>query len=110
MAVILPSRFAVLKVEGDEPDETKTAKKPAKTGSNSDKNSQAAKPKPKKKKKPAEKDGQVFRSPAQPGQLPFRPGPAHDLLFISNSRPGPTRPDANFHGPAEAHSCFAPYE
>ncbi|CAN8029336.1 unnamed protein product [Ixodes persulcatus] len=59
MAVILPSRFAVLKVEGDEPDETKTAKKPAKTGSNSDKNSQAAKPKPKKKKKPAEKDGQA---------------------------------------------------
>ncbi|EEC15055.1 G-kinase anchoring protein, putative [Ixodes scapularis] len=58
MAVILPSRFAVLKVEGDEPDESKTAKKPAKTGSNSDKNSQAAKPKPKKKKKPAEKDGQ----------------------------------------------------
>lgn len=59
MAVILPSRFAVLKVEGDEPDESKTAKKPAKTGSSSDKNSQAAKSKPKKKKKPADKDGQA---------------------------------------------------
>ncbi|CAN7992699.1 unnamed protein product [Ixodes hexagonus] len=59
MAVILPSRFAVLKVEGDEPDEPKTAKKPSKTGSNSDKNSEAAKSKPKKKKRPAEKEGQA---------------------------------------------------
>lgn len=59
MAVILPSRFAVLKVEGDEPDEPKVTKKPSKNGSNSDRNSEPTKSKPKKKKRPADKDGQA---------------------------------------------------
>lgn len=56
MAAILPSRFAVLKVEGDDPDDSKATKKPqpAKSGSVGDRNSVTTKPKPKKKKKPAE--------------------------------------------------------
>lgn len=60
MAAILPSRFAVLKVEGEEPEEPKVPKKPqSKSGSVSDRNSEANKTKPKKKKRPADKDGQV---------------------------------------------------
>lgn len=60
MAAILPSRFAVLKVEGEEPEEPKVPKKPqSKSGSVSDRNSEANKTKPKKKKRPADKDGQA---------------------------------------------------
>lgn len=66
MAAILPSRFAVLKVEGEDPEDSKPAKKPqpAKTASAADRNSVTAKPKPKKKKKPAE--NQVKSRPAAP--------------------------------------------
>ncbi|KAH7932502.1 hypothetical protein HPB52_024477 [Rhipicephalus sanguineus] len=66
MAAILPSRFAVLKVEGEDPEDSKPVKKqqPAKTGSAGDRNSVTAKPKPKKKKKPAET--QVKARPAAP--------------------------------------------
>ncbi|KAL1431083.1 hypothetical protein MTO96_014481 [Rhipicephalus appendiculatus] len=66
MAAILPSRFAVLKVEGEDPEDSKPVKKPqpAKSGSAGDRNSVTAKPKPKKKKKAAET--QVKARPAAP--------------------------------------------
>lgn len=69
MAAILPSRFAVLKVEGEDPEEPKPSKKsqPATTASAGDRNSVTTKPKPKKKKKPSENQAKP-KPAAQTGQ------------------------------------------
>ncbi|XP_077514163.1 uncharacterized protein LOC144125013 isoform X2 [Amblyomma americanum] len=69
MAAILPSRFAVLKVEGEDPEEPKPSKKsqPATTASAGDRNSVTTKPKPKKKKKPSENQAKP-KPAAQAGQ------------------------------------------
>ncbi|XP_050044827.2 G kinase-anchoring protein 1-like isoform X2 [Dermacentor andersoni] len=70
MAAILPSRFAVLKVEGEDPEDSKTTKKPqpAKSGSAGDRNSVTTKPKPKKKKKPAENQANAKQAAPQAGK------------------------------------------
>lgn len=69
MAAILPSRFAVLKVEGEEPDDPKPTKKsmPTKNCSAGDHNSVTAKPKTKKKKKPSESQAKA-KANTQAGQ------------------------------------------
>ncbi|KAL3238964.1 hypothetical protein MRX96_048004 [Rhipicephalus microplus] len=60
MAAILPSRFAVLKVEGEDPEDAKPVKKPqpAKSGSAGDRNSVTAKPKSQEKEEGSGNSGQ----------------------------------------------------
>lgn len=91
MAAILPSRFAVLKVEGEEPDDPKPTKKsvPVKSCPAGDRNSVTAKPKTKKKKKPSESQAKAKANPQasepKPGTDDWESWKKRDDQFVSDA-------------------------
>lgn len=91
MAAILPSRFAVLKVEGEEPDDPKPTKKsvPNKNCSGGERNSVTAKPKTKKKKKPSESQAKAKEIPQvsqpKPGTDDWESWKKRDDQFVSEA-------------------------